>query len=148
MCNSLPDKESILSDLWFCRGALAAEINDGEFASKYQAKLLATTLERIPSPKTKDDHGTLAVAYNEMGIGHMMCGRVDDAVELFENAQIHSGLFKKRSDMIFSQYMFACTNLGLAQWMQQRNEDALSTLTELYSQYAKRRLIDKETSWV
>jgi tetratricopeptide (TPR) repeat protein len=147
LCNSTkPLDEELLRDLWMCQGCVATETNDGPSCVRYYEKLLQKRQELTPKPTSITENEDLAIAYNEMGIGRMMMGNYEDAIDLLEVAKKYSDVRRVHTETTTSVYLLASANLGLAHWIEGHWDDALNILMKAHNVYQKQAFLnDKES---
>lgn len=73
-----PDKQDLLSNIYFCLGAIAADTNDHNLSRRY--KELSFQLQYGISQDTGIYSERLALAYSERSISRIQDGRLDEAV--------------------------------------------------------------------
>ncbi|KAK5128552.1 hypothetical protein LTR85_003223 [Meristemomyces frigidus] len=149
LCEHDPSRnEELLTELWKCQGCIATETNDGTACVDHYTKLLAKTQELIPEPKGVEEFNDLGLAYNEMGIAHMMIGDIDSGFDLFEVARSYSERYRKVSDTATSIFLLASANLGLAHWLRDRWEDSLAILLQAFQVHETESTLGEKDSFV
>ena len=80
MCKDIdhPDRDSLLSNIYFCLGVITVETRDKDASREYCEKSLDLQLKISNYLGIIDDR--LAMAYTERGLTRLQDGRIDEAV--------------------------------------------------------------------
>lgn len=128
ICEALSDDTNlILSDIFYARGADAAETNQKDIAF---ANNLAFLNIREEISKTSEEGAkdlTLAQAYNQAGNAYLDQGNMEEAIKLYQKAL---NVFRSRSDYTKDMTTICVANLGTALWMQGDYEKAFNLLVD------------------
>jgi len=73
-----PDKDELLSNIYFCLGAIAADTNDHDASRRY--KELSFDLQYKISQDIGRSGERLALAYSERSISRTQDGRIDEGI--------------------------------------------------------------------
>lgn len=127
----LEDEEScvdLLSEIYYSRGADASEVNDParcwrETSNFYQLRLKHSKI----SPQGRKDL-RLGMAYNQMGVAHMMLKEYESAVTMLEESFL---IYKSLDNSMPILATLPAANMGLAYWYLGKYEDAYKVLIDI-----------------
>ena len=117
-----PRKDSLLVDIHFCLGAIAADTNDHTASREHKEKSLALQKKLCDQLGTEDER--LAICYSELSISRIQDGRYDEGIAaLLRGKEILTsmGPYVPKSRE---------ANLGLAYMMQGRLSECETVLVE------------------
>lgn len=120
--NMLP----VLSELYYARGAYAAETNNLEVAYKSNISFLNLRIEISQTSEMGRRDPLLAQAYNQAANAHMDRAMISEAIELYEQS---IAVFKSLDGFSEPVATIVIANLGTAFWLKERYEDASNILT-------------------
>lgn len=120
-----PSAPELRSEIYYIRGAQAADTNNRPDLLFNNMAFLATRVELAKKSGTKDSK--LAHAYNQAGNAHLESGFVDEAIEHYlTSLSIHESIPGNE----LSDRSIPVANLGSAYQLSQRYTEAEQILTE------------------
>jgi tetratricopeptide (TPR) repeat protein len=145
MCEALSDDTKlILSDIFYARGADAAETNQKEIALANNLSFLRIREDISKASEEGATDLTLAQAYNQAGNAYLDQGNMDEAIKLYEKAM---NVFRSRDDYTEVMTTICVANLGTALWMQADYEKAFNLLVDNLLARQKAYGLDDTTSF-
>lgn len=121
------DSRLILSDIYYTRGAEAAETNDKPTALTNNTAFLRLRLDISRTSALRTQDATLAQAYNQAANAHLDQGQFEPALEYYSKAL---EVFQSLPEYSETMTSICVANLGTAYWLLERLDDAYNLLLQ------------------